>query len=209
MKRFLLTLAAILTMAGHVTAQSYEKNLWGIRAGLNVSNISIQYYPTTSKAGFHVAGVYQRLLSKSHPLYLETGLQISQKGCKFFNYNNDDAKNNMTYLQIPLMLNYKFTMSDIITLYPSLGVYYAIGLGGKYTSQVDPSVEYKLFGDEGDFKRSDFGIRLSGTMDYKHISFSLGYEFGVMNITGPYEIGEYYGIKTKNGNFFISIGYNF
>ena len=112
-------------------AQNYEKNIFGIRAGLNVSNVSMDYFAPKSKAGFHVAGVYQRLLTGSLPLYLETGLQISQKGCKINYEDSETDKYNATYVEIPVMVNYKFNIRDIVTLYPSVGLYYAFGVGGK------------------------------------------------------------------------------
>lgn len=82
MKKLLLTLVVAAVAAGSAMAQNYEKNIFGVRAGLNVSNVSMDYFAPKSKAGFHVAGVYQRLLTGSLPLYLETGLQVSQKDVK-------------------------------------------------------------------------------------------------------------------------------
>ena len=188
MKKLLLTLVVAAVAAGSAMAQNYDKNIFGVRAGLNVSNVSMDYIAPKSKVGFQVAGVYQRLLTESLPLYLETGLQITQKGCKF-NYVN---------------------IRDIVTLYPSVGLYYAFGVGGKNVYKYDGVKEkYDLFGEEGSFKRSDFGMRFSGTVDWKHYSFGLGYEFGFMNVAKSGEYSEFDGEKIHTGNFFISVGYNF
>ena len=110
MKKLLLALAGVAMMSGSAMAQDYEKNIYGARAGLNVANISVDGYSPNSKVGFHVSGVYQRLLTSSMPFYLETGLSFSQKGCKVGSEVGDIKVNSM-YLQIPVMVNYKFLSS--------------------------------------------------------------------------------------------------
>ena len=206
-------------MAGSATAQDYEKNIYGVRAGLNVANISVDGYSPNSKVGFNVSGVYQRLLTSSMPFYLETGLSFSQKGCKVGSEVGDIKVNSM-YLQIPVMVNYKFNIKDVVTLYPSVGFYYGMGLGGKIKGE---GYKVDTFGKEGALKRSDFGMRISGTVEWKKFSFGLGYEFGFINVGNNVNLGDvdfddedmgfdgedYATPKVKTGNFFISIGYNF
>ena len=82
MKKLFFALVGVVMMASRAFAQNIEQNIYGVRAGMNVANMSVQGLSPSSKVGFHVAGVYQRLLMESQPLYLETGLQISQKGFK-------------------------------------------------------------------------------------------------------------------------------
>ncbi len=216
MKKLLLALAGIAFVAGSAVAQDYEKNIFGVRAGVNVANMSAQGFSANSKVEFHVAGVYQRLLSSSMPLYLETGLSFSQKGCKY-GHGIENIKANAMYLQIPVMVNYKFNIKDAVTLYPSAGFYYGLGIGGKVKG-----LEMDAFGKTGALKRSDFGMRLSATVEWKKISFGIGYEFGFMDINEHLDFEgdrEYNGYnssisegalpKVKTGNFFISVGYNF
>lgn len=212
MKKLLLALMGTVMVAGCAMAQNYEKNLYGVRAGLNVSNMSMQGLSANSKAGFHIAGVYQRLLAESLPVYLETGLQFSQKGCKL-EYDYDKTILNAWYLEIPLMVNYKFNIKDIVTVYPSVGFFYAYGIGGKYTEEYmdmdDKMVsdKYNTFGKEGVLKHSDLGMRFSATVDWRRYSFSLGYEFGFIDVMN--EAFSEDGLKVKTGNFFLSLGYNF
>lgn len=214
MKKLLLVLVGIAMTAGSIMAQDYEKNIYGVRAGLNLPNISMGGFVST-KAGFHVSGVYQRLLTKSIPLYLETGLSFSEKGYKFYNEYNVTSM----YLQMPVMVNYKFNIKDIVTLYPSVGLYYGIGIGGKYKFDDEDMFDYdedmfdyddeyedtkpNTFGSDGFLKRSDFGMRFCATAEWNRISFGLGYELGFINVVEDF---------VMNGmprNFFISIGYNF
>lgn len=81
MKKVLLIMAAIL-LANAVSAQNYEKNILGVRAGLNLSSYSISAggasISTDSRASFHVAVTDQILLCNKLPFYLETGLSNSR-----------------------------------------------------------------------------------------------------------------------------------
>lgn len=221
MKKLLLALAGIAFVAGSAVAQDYEKNTFGVRAGVNVANMSVKGYSPDSKIGFHVAGVYQRLLTSSVPLYLGTGLSFSQKGCKFGS-EIGNIKPNAMYLQIPVMVNYKFNIKDAVTLYPSAGFYYGLGIGGKIKGE---GYNVDSFGKTGALKRSDFGMRVSATVEWKKFSLGVGYEFGFMDINKNLDLNhvdfkdEYMRYskdvaeiaipKVKTGNFFISVGYNF
>lgn len=216
MKKLFFALVGVAMVASSTVAQNYEKNIYGVRAGMNVANVSIEGLSSNSRIGFHAAGVYQRLLMESNPLYLETGLQISQKGFKLELFEEKRVMNSL-YVEIPVMINYKFNIKDIITLYPSAGFYYALAVAGKNKSELE-GVEEKLdlYGNNGSLKRSDFGIRFSATAEWKRFVFSLGYEFGIINVCKDSVWGyvddvefEIAPMKVKTGNFFLSVGYNF
>ena len=102
MKKVLLIVAAIL-LTNAVSAQNYEKNILGVRAGLNLSSYSISAggasISTDSRASFHVAVTDQILLSNKLPFYLETGLAFSSRGGKV-----DGASFRPSYLQIPVLV---------------------------------------------------------------------------------------------------------
>ena len=231
MKKLLLTLAGIALAINVASAQNYEKNIFGVNAGLNLSNLYGNYFYNTNKinAGFHVGVSYERLLKSNLPLYLETGLQYSMKGCSF-NDMGDKGRVTASYLEIPVMVNYKFHINDDFSLYPSFGIYYGFALGGNEVWKYEGEREkYPLFGEAGYLKRSDVGLRVSATACYKRFTLSLGYEFGFINMVkteiGDFDIEDYsltrasyddddYDIdfskpKARNGNLFISIGYNF
>ena len=159
MKKLFFALVGVVMMASSAFAQNFEKNIYGVRAGMNVANMSVQGLSPSSKVGFHVAGVYQRLLMDSQPLYFETGLQISQKGFKS-EILGEKMSANPLYLEIPVMVNYKFNIKDVVTLYPSVGFYYALGVAGKSKYDFGGMTEkLDLYGKDGGLKRSDFGMR--------------------------------------------------
>lgn len=111
MKKVLLIVAAIL-LANAVSAQNYEKNILGVRAGLNLSSYSISAggasISTDSRASFHVAVTDQILLCNKLPFYLETGLAFSSRGGKV-----DGVSFRPSYLQIPVLVNYHYPLVEL------------------------------------------------------------------------------------------------
>lgn len=200
MKKLILLVAAAVLFLGSANAQKFEKNIFGVRAGLNVSNVRFNGISPDSKIGFHIGGSYERLLA-SFPLYLETGLQLTLKGCQFDDEGFTD-KLNATYLEIPIMVNYKFNIEDKVVLYPSAGFYYGLGLGGKIKTGGPKKDTFDYL------KSSDFGMRFAGTALWRQFTFTLGYEFGLTDINDIKRYDDDFG-KVKPNNFFISVGYNF
>lgn len=217
MKKVLLAATTILMAATvSVFAQDYEKNIYGVRVGVNVTSANVKVLDamtldTKAHAGFFVGGVYQRLLTGKLPLYLETGLNFSQWG---FDLVAEEAKYNVWYLQVPVMLNYKFFVNNF-TLYPSVGLVYSLGLAGtqKY-SYGGISEKYKVFGkydnetgNGGILNRSDFGMRIALNAEWKNFYIGAAYGLGFLNLVQTdYDDA----IKIHNNcTFTISVGYNF
>lgn len=200
MKKLFLILAGTVLLAGTAAAQQYEKHIFGVRAGLNISNVSIDGIKPEAKAGFHIGASYQYLLTEDLPLYLESGLQITQKG---FKLDKVSTKCNLFYAQVPVLVTYKFTVADEIRVMPVGGFYYACGLGGKLKMRDDEDTEkVDAFGDKGFMKRSDFGMRFGGAVEWKRYTFGVGYEFSLMNVAADSS-------DTHNRNVYFSVGYNF
>lgn len=203
MKKTILILAAIL-LATAVSAQNHEKNILGVRAGLNLSSISVSAggasASTDSRAAFHVAVVDQILLCNKLPFYLETGLGLSSRGGKV-----DGTTMRPLYLQVPVLVNYHFNIKDVVTIQPFAGLYYGFGIGGKGKTGGEKG---DIFGDDGGFKRSDLGVRLGAGVVWKRIYFGLGYDIGCLNLLKD-EVFDGSDIKMRNNCFTISVGYNF
>ena len=73
MKKYTLILFVLL-LAGNARAQQYEKNILGVRAGLNVSKLAVSAedmrLSTGWRTGFHFAVSDQVLLTRKLPIYL-------------------------------------------------------------------------------------------------------------------------------------------
>lgn len=200
MRKALLVMTAIL-LANAVSAQSFKKNIIGVRAGLNLSNYSISAegvsISSKSRAAFHIAVSDQILLSGKLPFYLETGLAFSSRGGKI-----EGMSFRPSYLQIPVLVNYHFDIKDAVTIQPFAGLYYGIGIGGKAKYEDE---KYDIFGSEGILKRSDLGVRLGAGVVWKRMYFGLGYDIGCLNLSKESD-GEG---TLRNSCFSISVGYNF
>ena len=207
-KNFLIT-ALLLLISGSVSAQTPEKNIFTIRGGVNLSDFSTDYTPTDTKVGFRVGATYERVLSRKLPLYLETGLICTQTGCRDF----DHDKINGYSLQIPVMINYKFRLSEQFALYPSVGLYYAVGMGGHIKNGFRETLTY---GDDGNLSRSDFGCKFAATLVWRRFLVTAGYEVGLNQLNQS----EYAYSPTMpahpawddelyHRNLFISVGYKF
>lgn len=220
-------------------AQDYERNIFGIRAGVNVSTVHMKtsgadyFNNVKSRAGFTGGFSYQGLLMRTAPLYIETGLYYSMKGFKAKEHERDGAidygvweqKANPSYLQVPLMLNYQFQVGRNATIQPAVGVYYAIGLGGKLKSKYDNGEDqwedhYYLFkktnvNEEGSgvsheqekiMKRSDFGMRFQLGATIGRFYMAAGYDLGLINVLKEKGV---YADKMQTRNFNFVVGWNF
>ena len=227
MKKTWLTLAGVFAVVFAASAQDFPKNIFGIRAGLNVANVSIKDQSTDSRTSFHVGVSDQILLTRSVPFYLETGLYLSEKGAKqkeTVEGYTVTAKMNPLYLEIPALLSYHIQLGGgKATIQPSFGLYYGLGLGGKFkyeeTYDGETSKEsYHLFKKEtvdyGDgeteeipqtLKRSDFGLRFGVGLTYRKVYLGVGYDLGLSNIAKDQD--QY--AEFKNKCFTLSVGNNF
>ena len=198
MKKIFLTMVSALLLTGSVSAQDWPKSSWAVRAGMNIANINVENFSTDNKLGIHVAGIYEHQLATSMPLYLETGVALMQKGCKC-EMGIASMKTNLWYMEIPIALNYKFALDEGLTLYPSAGFYYALGIGGK----IKADTKEDAFGGESGLKRADLGLRLGCTIDYNRYQAAIGYSIGMLDYADKESP------EMKNRTFFISVGYRF
>lgn len=216
MKKYLLILIAVL-LAGAVRAQRYEKNILGIRAGVNVSKYDIStedmQIKTGSRAGFNFAVTDQVLLHRSLPLYIETGIGFTSLGSRAAAPIYDQVE-TMTmrpfYLQVPLLINYHFLIADLVTIQPFAGVYGGIGVRGTMETQYGSE---DLFSDRGILSRMDFGVRAGVGFVVRRIYLGINYDIGCRN---QFRGGEFYyytlgpeSAKIHNNCLTISVGYNF
>lgn len=220
MKKVLFFVAAVMLL-GSASAQGLQKNIFGVRAGANISNLSINFDEMNMdfKPSFNAGVSYERLLLSSTPLYLETGLYYTNKGAKQGAWEDEDGlyQFSLNYLEVPVMVNYKFHLGNNFALYPSAGLYYAFGVGGseqeKY-KEIDEEgtyieiSKYNVFGADRMLKRSDFGYRVSVSAMWKNIVLTAGYEGSILN-TWQDSGDENLSLKMRNSNIFISLGYNF
>lgn len=205
MKKFVALLCA-LCVAGTLSAQ--EKHILGVRAGMNVSNMTFKQdglsVSPSSRVSFQAGVSYQYNFLESMPFYLETGLYLSLKGAEQ-KMGQTSTTIRMTYLEVPIMVNYHWNITDNIAIVPAAGFYYSLGLGGTSENKTgNTSVEADTFGTDSDIKRSEFGMRFGVSVEFlENFYAGLGYDVGLNNISKDADV------KARNGSFFILVGYNF
>lgn len=214
MKKIFLSLAA-LVLAVSLNAQNYERSIFGVRAGVNVSTMNIGIDASSlnlnirpeSYVGFNAGMNYQQLLMKSAPLYFETGLGVSLSG-----FALDEMDCSLWYLQVPVMLSYKFFDHDF-AFYPSAGLVYSFGVAGSfnYKSGGTTTSESVFTGDPQSFHRSDLGVRIGVNAEWKRIYLGVSYTIGVLNIAKETEASAESTVGTSAGNrvLAVTLGYNF
>lgn len=223
MKHAILLLTALL-LANTVAAQPhepggdrYEKNILGVRAGMNLSKLDVSAegaaISTGWRTGFYFAVSDQILLTRKLPLYLETGVDFSSRGGKALIEVYGEMYEttlNPFYLQVPLLVNYHFTIKDRVTVQPFAGIYGGVGLRGKMKTG---NANADLFRNPEFLKRLDFGVRVGVGIVVRRVRLGVSYDIGCMNQLRGGEFNDYSigpeNVEVRNGCLTITLGYNF
>lgn len=211
MKKLILSImAAILTIPAlaqyYETTQEYKKEYlyyYGLRLGLNMSTVNSDDSDLDGgniQAGLNLGALVGFQLSPQAPVYLESGLFYTEKGGKGKNQGKKFIY-NLNYLEIPIVIKYKFDVDGDFSVHPFAGGYMAWGIGGRIKNYGDRET-YKTFSDTT-FKRFDGGIRLGCGFEYQILYGEMAYDLGIANI-GHDDFG-----SSKNGCFSINFGVNF
>lgn len=208
MKKASLLLYALLSLLT-LRAQSPEKNILGVRAGVEIGYIrawgETVYGTTNARIGFRLGVSDQVLLWHALPLYVETGVHFSSRGGRY-----KASSFRPMYLQIPVMLTYRFRFGERVCFRPFAGVAYGVGIGGMAHT---PEGWAELFGQGGFLRRSDLNVRAGVEVSFHRISLHAGYDAGCRNLLRrgetttsllPSGISE-----LRNRSISIGIGYDF
>ena len=181
--------------------------------GLNLSQFTHVKRWNGVKAGINIGVMAEKSILNS--LSAKAGIFYTMKGTVG---NNDGGFGgnlkttfSPSYLEIPILASYRYTLNDAIRLQFDFGPYFAFGLHGKDVKKYsgsnvahDSNTEIDLFGgDNPQLKRFDFGFRFGPQIVWKNrYSASIAYEVSAINISKM-------GGNVGNGNFMINIGYKF
>lgn len=190
----------------NMTTEDYKKEYlyyYGLRLGINLSTVSSDdsYLDGGDiQAGLNIGALVGFQLSPQAPVYLESGLFYTEKGGKGKNQGKKFIY-NLNYLEVPVVIKYKFDVDGDFSVHPFAGGYMAWGIGGRIKNYGDRET-YKTF-CEDNFKRFDGGIRLGCGFEYQILYGEMAYDLGIANI-GHDDFG-----SSKNGCFTINFGVNF
>ena len=212
--RFFLTIFIIAFLTSNNAQAQFT---FGVRAGLNCSNILSGSEPTTAmKFGFQAGAVTDYAVKGNFSV--ETGLFVSTMGHKL-NATSATRTENPIYLQIPLHARYSFGNKFFVRG----GPYFGFCVGGKGNWNTD-EYDYKLnFGREEIFgqrvyRSFDFGLSAGAGMQFGNIQagveckqgltnaiHSLSYKNLAISLTVAYMFGKKRKNITANANNSVAV----
>jgi hypothetical protein len=197
---------------------------FGIKAGLNLSNLLLQYDSETyseefnMSPGFHFGTTVEIPISEIFSF--ESGLMLSTKGFQestketfmgdTYEYK---TKLNLFYLDIPLSAKATVDIGGA-KIYGTFGPYIGMALSGKIkneytengeTETEEENVNWGSDEDEDDLKRLDYGLTAGAGIEFNSIQIGITYGLGLANISTYTESEE----NIKNRVLGISLGYKF
>lgn len=219
MKNLLKLLIVVIGFT--MTTESYAQT-FGVKAGLNLSNMLVEddddTYSDDFKVnpGFHVGATAEFPITELFSF--ETGLLLSTKGFKVSEEETFmgetvkyESKLNLIYLDIPLTAKASFDLGGA-RIYGVFGPYIGMGLSGKSKFEITAMGEtetdeedIKWGSDEDDFKRLDLGLTMGAGVEISSIQIGLSYGLGLANISTNADGGS----KISNRVLGISVGYKF
>ncbi len=214
MKKTILILSLFLTSM--LNAQGF-----GIQAGYNSAKF---YFPNDNLQDFeHINALGGMNFGLNYDIeimenfYVEPGLLYSQKGTNYLvegeGAYEDGVEHDLTlstrlnYFEIPVFAKYNLEIGDNMYLTGKFGISYAFALSGKNTMDngVDTTTKDLEFGDNKDYKSSDFGINIGTGIKFNNFEVGINYFTG-SNIDYSDNNSRH---VTKNKVFSINLGYRF
>ncbi|MBQ9219314.1 MAG: porin family protein [Muribaculaceae bacterium] len=189
MKKILITLlVAIAAWTGATAADNIDKE---IVLGMNVASYNGPSF--SSRIGFHAGVRFTLGLPRvTQGLYVNAAAMLSLRGG-----SADSVTFNPFYLDIPVHLGYRYAINNGVAIFGEAGPYVGVGLFGTTYGK-------SMFSDEVGLRRFDMGLGLRAGVEFRRkLVTSMGYDFGLTNVASEE------GIKLKNHNYYISLGYKF
>ena len=186
---------------------------WNAKAGINLSNVTV-WEGVDMKLGYQF-GVGMDYYFNDH-WGIQPSLMLISKGYKDkgdYSYpcNWDDVRlksynitENRVYLEMPVMLAYRFNVADNMKLVLNGGGYVSYGIAGKYKNEDTLEDDSKTKESNNTFsdgmEKFDAGIGAGITFEYKN-KYTIGLigEWGLKKIVA----------NTKNRTYGLNIGYKF
>ncbi len=224
------------------TSSATDTGAWqGVTASYNIGSLSydIDGAEDIDFNGFSIGFVKAFSISKSLPLFVETGLNLAyatgEQDCDYWSgeayhyveaYNGyhydaatESCKMEYTYfgLTVPVNLAYKYTINDDLQVIPFTGIYFRGNLVAKGT-HIEDEVVYCPYYDETivETEEDDYDFFDDKEVEDTWNRFNFGWQIGAKVAYKQFTAGISYGLdlneiakKGKMNNLSISVGYNF
>ena len=169
---------------------------FGIRGGLNATNVSFEKLPSKSERyGFHL-GIFADVPISTDFLSIQPELSFSTKGAAFKPLTGRQTL-NMNYVDFLLPFAYKLTMFDLQV--------------GPFASYLVSTPDYTVYNDNkvvvNGFKKYDVGLTAGLAVNLNRIIIGARYNQGFVDVTT--DAARPFLGKGKNAVGQLSIGYKF
>ncbi len=151
---------------------SQAQNRYGIRAGLNVSNISFEELPDRSERfGYHI-GVFADFPVVHDFMSIQPELSYSVKGAAFKTLN-ERRRLNFNYVDVFLPVGFKLGSIDVQV--------------GPFASFLTSSPDYAVYNDNrvivDAFKQYDVGLTVGLSYYFSNLMIGIRYDQGFVDVT--------------------------
>lgn len=196
MKKILTTIVAVAAL--FVAAPAQAQTSFGLKAGLNVTNMSLSsdVLEKSNQAGFFV-GPTVKFSLPIVGLGVDAAVLYDQRDAKL-----NDEKISQKSINIPINARYTFGLSDLAGVYVAAGPQFGINVGDK---------DFNLTStDSYSLKSTNFSINVgAGVLLMNHLEIGATYNIAVGK-TGEVSLGSAVdAIKTNNNAWQVSAAYYF
>lgn len=155
---------------------------YGFRMGPGFSTIASDDNSTKaseSRTGINIGAVMGTEITTDAPLYLESGLYYIRKGGNA-KLEGSNLQYTLDYLLLPVTFKYSAEIADNLAIQPFLGLYGALGVGGKVK---DYGTRTSTSSFDSTFNRFDGGLRMGCGLSFSPFYVDLSYDLGLVNIS--------------------------
>lgn len=209
MKKILTLAFALLCMTA--VAQNRPTFIFQVGyQGAKITNVEGAKIIHGLRAG--VAIDYAFVTSDTYELSLQTGINYSMKGRR--GKVGDTPKTDFTaryqYLDLPVLINNRFKLSDTFNAFVNVGPYFAYGLSAVRSMKEEsgetmsgPNLFKGQGGDKSALYPFEIGAQVGAGVEVSRVMFGIGTQYGLTKLFREYEG------NPKNISFYASVGYRF
>jgi len=176
MKKYLFILTILVTISISAKAQ-FD---FGVKGGVNFSNIDANQLDKSTKTGYQV-GAFLRVGSA---FYLQPEVYLASTGGNFSDPNNGDnsASVRFTTLNVPLLLGHEFGTSN---------TNFRLMVGPVYSYLLNKDESFSenfnnAYHDFGNYNNSTLGYQVGAGVDFAGLTADLRYEGGLSKLNPEY-----------------------
>ena len=125
------------------------------------------------------------------PIFVGIGLNYANYGCELedsysysgYRYSYSKKIDDAHSIQMPITASYHINVAPNLFVNPFIGGFMAYNFNDDFNKQFN------------------YGLRFGCGMNYRRLTFDLGYDLGLANLADN-------GYKSKSGTFFVTVGFN-